>query len=57
MDCGAYEAVEAERPSTSAEIPDAERQCIVDTETFPNFTMIGLRLQEPGKRRASTTGR
>jgi putative DNA primase/helicase len=40
---------EAPRPSTNTDAPFSGRQCIVDTETYPNFSMIGVRIQEPGQ--------
>ena len=31
----------------SAAVPFTSRLCIMDVEVYPNFAMIGLRLQEP----------
>ena len=34
----------------SAAVPFTSRLCIMDVEVYPNFAMIGLRLQEPDRK-------
>ncbi len=35
------------KPADQPTVPFGQRQCVMDVEPYPNFSMIGLRLQEP----------